>query len=387
MSEARTTDDRGVPRVELPEKLGIFVPSDEDSTPVLKMLVAAGFSPDESAGRTPVLLDAGAENIEALSDWLEQNPEGHALMLFNAPVPTLAWQMADAVAPGDAIAQWRQHAEQVLGVVRHNRRRMTLIALEAAQADPGAFIDLLGDRFGLALKRPVDTGDAGDDPGAVFRMMAENAVWQSPDVRNLAAELEANALPMPPSHGQMLPAVEEVYSEFNTLKRTRARKEQLEEENELLLQQLHQVQEELETTFQKNRDLSGKLEALEKEKSVSAQSSEQLTELQTEFEQVKRQSGDRVKDLEEENELLLQQLHHVQEELESYFLENRDLRSKLEGAQNRQQQLEVELNNANNALAAVYASGSWRVAAPLRFLISPFMRGDKAISRKHQSES
>ena len=83
--------------------------------------------------------------------------------------------------------------------------------------------------------------------GAVFRMMAENAVWQSPDVRNLAAELEANALPMPPSHGLLLPAVEEVYSEFNTLvERTQERKKQLEEENELLLQQLHQVQEELE---------------------------------------------------------------------------------------------------------------------------------------------
>ena len=130
--------------------------------------------------------------------------------------------------------------------------------------------------------------------------------------------------------------------------------------------------------------MSGKLDALEKEKSASAQSSEQLTELQTELEQVKRQSGE-VKDLEEENELLLQQLHHVQEELESYFLENRDLSSKLEGAQNRQQQL--ELNNANNALAAVYASGSWRVTAPLRFLISPFIRGDKSISRKQQSES
>ena len=359
MQEVHTTGGEGIPRVELPQKLGVVVPPGQDSGSVWKMLVASGLSTDEGAARAPVLVDAGADGLEALPAWLEQHPEGHILLLFNAPVPTIARHMADAVEPGEAVAQWRQHAEQVLAFVRQNRRRMTLVALEAALADPAAFTVLIGDRFGLALKRPVDNSDAGDDPGAVFRMMAENAVWQSADVRNLAAELEANALPMPPSHGLLLPAVEEVYSEFNTLvEHTRARRKELEEENELLLQQLHQVQEELETTFQKNRDLSGKLDALEKDNSASAQSSEQLTDLQTELDQVKRQSDERRKDLEEENELLLQQLHHVQEELESYYLNGMDARH--------------ELEEARTTIEALYNSMSWKITRPLRFVLDLF---------------
>lgn len=359
MQEVHTTGGEGIPRVELPQKLGVVVPPGQDSGSVWKMLVASGLSTDEGAARAPVLVDAGADGLEALPVWLEQHPEGHILLLFNAPVPTIARHMADTVEPGEAVAQWHQHAEQVLAIVRQNRRRMTLVALEAALADPAAFTALIGDRFGLALKRPVDSSDAGDDPGALFRMMAENAVWQSADVRNLAAELEANALPMPPSHGLLLPAVEEVYSEFNTLvEHTRARRKELEEENELLLQQLHQVQEELETTFQKNRDLSGKLDALEKDNSASAQSSEQLTDLQTELDQVKRQSDERRKDLEEENELLLQQLHHVQEELESYYLNGMDARH--------------ELEEARTTIEALYNSMSWKITRPLRFVLDLF---------------
>ena len=398
MQEAHTTGGRGIPQIELPQKLGVVVPPGQDVESVWKMLVASGLSTGEHAGRAPVLVHAGADGLEALPAWLEQHPEGHILLLFNAPVPTIARHMADRVEPADAIAQWHQHAEQVLGVIRHNRRRMTLIALEAAQADPGAFTELLGNRFGLALKRPLDTIEAGENPGAVFRMMAENAVWQSPEVRNLAAELEANALPMPPSHGLLLPAVEEVYSEFNTLvERTRARKEAykaelektrqrlkdreeenaqdqerkkaLEEENELLLQQLHQAQEELEATLAQNGQLTENPKNVQTE-AAQAQASDDAS------------SNARIRDLEEENELLLQQLHHVQEELESYFLENRDLQRKLDEAQKQQKEFEIQARKATNMLNDVHASISWKITAPLRFFVSPFMRGDRAASRK-----
>ena len=359
MQEVQPADVQGIPRVQLPQKLGVVVPPGHDIEPVWHLLVAAGLSPEADAGRAPVLVNTGKQGFEALPAWLEQHPEGHILLLFNAPVPMIAGLMADALEPGEAVAQWRRQAEQVLAVVRQNRRCITLVALEAALADPAAFINLLGERFGLALKRPVDSTETDENPGAVFRMMAENAVWQSPDVRNLAAELEANALPMPPSRGLLLPAVEEVYSEFNALvERTSSRNKELEEENELLLQQLHQVQEELETTLEKNRNLSTKLDALEKEQSAAASCSEQLTKVQTELDQVKRQSDERRKDLEEENELLLHQLHHVQEELESYYLNGMNARH--------------ELEEVRATIEALYNSMSWKITRPLRFLVDLF---------------
>lgn len=63
----------------------------------------------------------------------------------------------------------------------------------------------------------------------------------------------------------------------------------LKEENDLLLAQLRQAQEELESFFLKHNAES--------------------------------------KDLQEENDLLLAQLHQVQEELERYYLMNKDLES------------------------------------------------------------
>jgi chemotaxis protein histidine kinase CheA len=82
-----------------------------------------------------------------------------------------------------------------------------------------------------------------------------------------------------------------------------------EEESALLLTQLHQVQEELERVFLKQQD--------SEQKGQHAQG--QASALQAEKTQLK--------DLEEENDLLLTQLHQVQEELERYYLENQQLKS------------------------------------------------------------
>lgn len=115
------------------------------------------------------------------------------------------------------------------------------------------------------------------------------------------------------------------------------------EESELLLLQLHQVQEELEQVFlgktqsDKERDESRvKLESLAKEFDKQSQlvqeSQKQISEqtatlaaltgerdaLKSDLDSTTRQ----LKEATEESELLLLQLHQVQEELEHYFLEH-----------------------------------------------------------------
>ena len=115
-------------------------------------------------------------------------------------------------------------------------------------------------------------------------------------------------------------------------------KQELEQENELLLLQLHQVQEELEQHFLNNQELGEK----EKQLTIDIQSKQQeINNLKTNTSQLdaniqaKQQEIDNLKantsqlnasiqakqELEQENELLLLQLHQVQEELEHYFLE------------------------------------------------------------------
>jgi hypothetical protein len=88
-------------------------------------------------------------------------------------------------------------------------------------------------------------------------------------------------------------------------------------ENELLLSQLHQVQEELERHFVENRQLAPLREEVRALRETASKA-----ELKTvAFGEVEIS----LKETKEENEMLLLQLHQVQEELEHYFLQNREL--------------------------------------------------------------
>lgn len=85
------------------------------------------------------------------------------------------------------------------------------------------------------------------------------------------------------------------------------------QENEGLLSQLHQVQEELERQQQHKRELETR-----------------SAELERQVQRVRKaQEEGKLKVLREENELLLSQLHQVQEELERYYLENQRLKQKV----------------------------------------------------------
>jgi hypothetical protein len=120
-------------------------------------------------------------------------------------------------------------------------------------------------------------------------------------------------------------------------------------EAELLLAQLHQVQEELERHFLENGSLKKEIEA-HKQGLADAKSSAEsqkkalerlLDEAKAEIKKMQSDLEGKIKVLEQkalqappiemqqENELLLLQLHHVQEELERYYLENQQLKQRV----------------------------------------------------------
>ncbi|MGD7035445.1 hypothetical protein [Methylotuvimicrobium buryatense] len=132
------------------------------------------------------------------------------------------------------------------------------------------------------------------------------------------------------------------------------------QENELLLLQLHQVQEELESLFIKSKEQTtafdqqakelqklnqahqsllnekSQLEALSKSYAserdkLAAQSKAAQSELQNLKDQLQSQA--------QENELLLLQLHQVQEELEHYFLQHQEAQNQLQTHDKRWQRI------------------------------------------------
>ncbi|CAO1661576.1 hypothetical protein NYA30BAC_01314 [Halomonas sp. NYA30] len=145
-------------------------------------------------------------------------------------------------------------------------------------------------------------------------------------------------------------------------------REEVEEENALLLAQLHHVQEELETYFLKQQTLEQREKTLQDDVSQLqkrlAEQQAALDKAKNERDQLAKQQANQVQttaqqhqkalddvaqklqtsetrlsqqqaeqsELQEENDLLLSQLHQVQEELERYFLTNREYQAAMGNA-------------------------------------------------------
>jgi len=123
------------------------------------------------------------------------------------------------------------------------------------------------------------------------------------------------------------------------LEATTAQLHDAKEEANVLLAQLHQVQEDLEDYFLQLQDSKNSAETTassvgvlsEEKNSFKAQLNQSLADLAKSaaaLEDTQRQ----LKDAQEESELLLSQLHQVQEELEHYFLKYQDSKQELEAA-------------------------------------------------------
>ncbi|MDO4699764.1 MAG: hypothetical protein Q4A69_03645 [Moraxella sp.] len=133
----------------------------------------------------------------------------------------------------------------------------------------------------------------------------------------------------------------------------------IEQENELLITQLHQVQEELEKYYLENQNNQDKLknatqeiqsvkktaeeqkkqaeslnQAKQKAEQIANEHKKQVEQLSKAKQQLEKQINEyqqqaqkASKGVQQENELLITQLHQVQEELERYYLENQRLKS------------------------------------------------------------
>ncbi len=344
---------------------------------ILPLLHAAGLDgADNGAGLpgAPMLLaqkDIGG--LEQLSDRVSASPDVHLLVFVPIPILDIARRMADGSAPRQALSQWLDEAGKILTLVRSFRRRSSVFFFEAALSNPGGFVGALGQRLHLELdfREPEDL--TPELPKAVLRMLAENALWQSPEARNLAAELEATALPIPTKQDFLLPAADQVFSEYRKTVDTPAQMaRELREENGLLLEQLQRVQQKMEAFTAEKKSIEDRLSSAEQYKADLENTRRQLEALQNQ-----EHLSPKLKDLEEENELLLHQLHHVQEELETYYLKSQDTDRQLADCRNELAHVHDELNIANSAVNALRNSLSWKITGPMRAILGVFSGGKK----------
>jgi hypothetical protein len=103
---------------------------------------------------------------------------------------------------------------------------------------------------------------------------------------------------------------------------------------------------------------------------VNALSGEYKAKVETE-----KKSAEYLKEIEEENNLLLKELHRVQEELEVYFFKNKDVSSevdrlleKIKEQDRKIKSIEWELGRAKTKIEQIRRSTSWKITGPIRVL-------------------
>ncbi len=299
------------------------------------------------------------DNVWLLEFWAQKSTASRFLLFYTRPEAALVEAMQQGVDPIDALQHWQRNTRQLLAFYRRNRRKALLIDASCALTEPQLFVETCVTTFNLVAKATDQPTLRIRQPSALLQLIAAQLIIQGPDLSALLAELEASATEIAT---EPQPRDENDFSSmFQEYLQPRLKTLQLATEKEQFILQLHQVKEELEAT-----SLTAKTEAqiATDEKAVL---SRQLAE--TQASQVKQQASAASQqaslisklsafetshqDTEQENELLLLQLHQVQEELEATFL----------AAQAAEQTATDEKAALNRQLTEVLAGQSQRQAS------------------------
>ncbi|MEX0740635.1 MAG: hypothetical protein WD071_14950 [Pseudohongiella sp.] len=359
-----------------------------------------------------------------LDFWLNFEPNVKFILVCVSPQQMLADALVDTPAKTNAsdeaglqttVERWLSQHQEMLRFHNRHPQRTLLVAADDCLADPEALLQLCREQWQLPLATP-DIQVSRPDTDPVLRYLADQCCRDFPQLDGLQHELAATLTRFGPdadssslsSGPSSSPTVEQVIADYRAqqdkhanaiaavqeelrqvqhsheqdrnsheqdrnsheqdkksaeqeIKRTQDTLRQSQEENELLLLQLHQVQEELESQVLRQaqsektaKELANQSET--RHQQINQQVTQQLAQARKDCEsltqakntaeqalkaaeQKLKTAEDKLRDSNEENELLLLQLHQVQEELEHYFLRHQDAQNKLQLAENKWQQM------------------------------------------------
>lgn len=348
------------------ESMGLNFAGDE---PMQQWLAAAGNAGAVTlaqeterlfASSTVMPLDLN-ESAPLVGSAMEQLESAQALIFHARPETVLLRAMEEDSSPMEALHSWRVMALQVLEIYRQNRGRVMLVSSEAVRDNPAEFAQACSKHLGLQVttEKALHSGDVRSSQQDIHRLVAAQMIAQSPEVEGLVLELEASSVPM--GEHSVSPAIdcEQAYRQLQEMtaskpdEKTEQELNDAREENELLLLQLHQVQEELETYFVELRKTTDKCAVLE---------SDQLA-IREELSDCRKQLSDCRKQVEKEKAAL--------KETHAVLVSDRD---RIQLLLDEKKQLWQDLSKARNMLARVRASHSWKITRPLRALNGLFRR-------------
>jgi hypothetical protein len=364
---------------------------------------------------------ADSRSTPLLDYWHDFDPRINFVLVYVSPEQMLADAIRTSTAELSVeavMAAWQSHNQKLLRFHLRNPQRSLLIDSREALENPQALLDLCAEKWTLDLTAYIDHTNAlkpEDDLLALY--LAQQLCAEHTEVADLTYEIAATLNRLADVNAKIsnsLPiANEDLINSYRVLQDRNAEQQQLQEqqeeiaalkdrfderkkqdeqelktlradnaknikefnaqlalseeslksctqENELLLLQLHQVQEELEHYFLKGTELQSLLDghieakatsdqeklalieqcdALNHELAALSQQSQLSSEQQQHIDNLIQSAENHAQHQQiteshfqastQENELLLLQLHQVQEELEHYFLQHQDKQNAL----------------------------------------------------------
>lgn len=325
-------------------------------------------------------------SVRLLDFWLQFEPGIHFILVCVPPEQFLAEAIQNGQSPTDIpqlLNQWQACHQEMLRFHLRNPQRSVLINALHVAASPEQLVQTCSTRWNLSLDNPASYNALPTRPAGIPLYLARQISRDIAPLASLQHELDsALTLLLPGAEGEgeekerLDISIEQAIEEFRLLQTGKhllarhnaeleAQSQQLElandrcqqlekeveaakllavvaagkvgeteQENELLLLQLHQVQEELETIFLKNTETNQQLNVARETKAklrkeLDAQQ-QQINSINAERDRFEHDLGAtrsqaanaeaKLQETERGSVLLLQQLHQVQEELESSFL-------------------------------------------------------------------
>ena len=322
---------------------------------------------------------ADPRSVWLLDFWQQFEPNLHFVLVYTSPQRALAEALAARRDHGSdtaaLMAAWAAHQQEILRFHHRNPTRTILVDAAECAAAPAALLDACVARWNLDLAPATVDFPAPATATPLVGYLAEQLRRTQPEVQALQQELEASlyALLPAPTDSAVAPELFAAVEDYRGLRNVAAHAE-------LALStataQVEVMSEQVALHEKSIAALTAALEAAEADKSAQLEKAEALAtlaatrkELDTARQGIKRledeqrvhnnrrredeqraqaaqtaanaakEASAKVKEAQQENELLLVQLHQVQEELEHYFLEHKRAVKQIEEAGVRWQRM------------------------------------------------
>ena len=330
---------------------------------------------------------ANVNSTWLLDYWLAFDPRLKFILVCTAPQHLLASAIttdADATqVQVDALMNaWQAHHQELLHFYHRHPQRCLLLDAQDCAAHPQALIERCNAHWKLSLPSPAHSLPHQLQHAPLGQYLAQQIYQNYPQAASLQHEIAAtlNWLGSAPGTAnatarQFEPT--ELISDYRALRQALFQQTQLAEtgqqakiyllgENERLTQKLqnlatanadltlavaewatlHKTETQAKSAATAQRDaLAQEKAALLSAHAAQAElAARQLTQAQTEAQTQAQTLGKEVQEAKQENELLLLQLHQVQEELEQYFLGKQALQQQIDSSKDLQAQESAKRN-------------------------------------------